>query len=103
MIVTDGLSCCFPDMLLRIEIGRGGGQPEDLKPGVVVQEGLDHLAAMPRGAVPQEQDGLCGIGGQEHEQKEYSCRPIHRRRTHGGLLAGLQVKRPIEMGRISVG
>ena len=52
MIVTDDLACCFPDMLLRIEIGCGGGPPKDLEPGVVIQEGLDQLAAMPRGPVP---------------------------------------------------
>jgi hypothetical protein len=103
MIVTNGLSRGFPDMLLRIEFGRGWRQPKDLKPRVVVQERLNKLAAMPRGTIPQEQDGLRRIGRQEHEQKEDSGRPIHRRGTQAGLFPGLQVERTIEMGGITVG
>lgn len=102
MIMTNRLSRGFPDMLLRIEFGRGWRQPKDLKPRVILQEGFDQLAAMPRGTVPQEQDRLGGIGRQEHEQKEDRGRPIHQRGTHDGLLPGLQVERTIEMGRITV-
>ena len=79
MIVTDSLSRGFPDMLLGIEFRGGWRQPKDLKPRVVQQEGLDPLAAMPRGTVPQEQDGLHRVSRQEHEQKEYSGRTIHHR------------------------
>jgi len=102
MIVTNRLSGGFPDMLLRIEIGSGWGQPKDRDVRVVLQECLDQFAAMPSGPVPEEQDTLGGIGGQEQEQKEYGCRTIHHRRTHDGLFAGLQVECSIEMGGISI-
>ena len=102
MIVTDGLSGGFPDMLLRNEIGSGCGQPKQLDARVVLQERLDQLAAMPSSPIPEEQDRLGGIGRQEREQKEYGCRTIHRRRTHDRLFAGLQVKCAIEMGGLSI-
>ena len=102
MIVTNGLSGGFPDMLLRIEIGSGWRQPKQLDARVVLQERLDQLAAMPSSPIPEEQDLLGGIGRQEQEQKEYGCCTIHRRRTHGSLFAGLQVERSIEMGGLSI-
>jgi len=79
MIVAHRFSGGFPDMLLRVEIGSGWRQPEDLDPRVLLQEGLDHLTAMPSGSVPQQQDGLRGVSCQEHEQKEYSGCTIHDR------------------------
>jgi len=79
MIVANGLPSGFPDMLLRIEFGRGWGQPKELDARVVLQECLDQRAAMPCSTIPEEQDRLCRIGRQEPAQEEDGGRPIHDR------------------------
>ena len=67
MIVTNRLSGGFPDMLLGIQIRRSRRKPKDLNTRMLLQKRFDQFSTMPSGAIPEQQNRLCGISGQEHK------------------------------------
>ena len=57
MIVNDGLTRCFPDMLLWVEVRRGSRKANQLQTGIRLQEIPDGLSRVPRCTIPQEYNG----------------------------------------------
>src|SRR5215207_3153474 len=97
MIMTDGFASRFPNMLLRIEIGRSRGEEKNLKPGMYGQEGFQDGSLMPFCAVPQEQNWLVGISCQELLQEEHGNNSIHQLGAHDGFLTSEQIECAIKM------
>lgn len=61
MVVADGSACHFPDMLLRIELGRSRREVHKLESGIGRQQRINRCTEMPEGAAPQYQDRLLWV------------------------------------------
>ena len=79
VIMTNVAPSIFPDVLLRIEVGCTWRQETDFQGWMVDEELTKGWAAMPGCTVPEEQNGLVGIGGNELVEKQHGGDPIHDR------------------------
>ena len=98
MIVTDGTSGGFPDMLLGIEVRRGHREEHDFQTGIGRQELTERLTTMPGRAVPQKQNGAVGKSIEDGLQMMGAGFSIHDRFATGDDLASVQVERAVEVG-----
>lgn len=87
----------FPDVLLRVEVRGRGRKSEDLQAWFGAEDALDGLAAMPGGAVPQQENGLRRVSGQQPQQISRRRVSIHELCAHHGGVTGHQVERPKEV------
>lgn len=98
VVVTDRSSRSFPDVLLRIEIGRRGREAHDLQARVVGQH-LPHCCSLVPGcAIPQQQDGLIGIGVQNGLEMHRRRIAVHHRAPADDLRTRLEVQGAVEVG-----
>jgi hypothetical protein len=58
---------------------------------------FNHLAFMPRGPIPEQNDGAVGVSRQKLFQMLHRNRSIHLLAAQDNLLAGMQVQRAIEI------
>lgn len=65
VVVADRVTGQFPGMLLGVEVGAGGGKVEQFQEGMVRQQAVEGSAAMPGGAIQQQQDRLLRQAGEQ--------------------------------------
>lgn len=65
VIMVDRAAHGFPDMFLRIEIGRTNREPDHLDAPYLIEKLLHFLGGVPGCAIAQQQDGALRIGREE--------------------------------------
>ncbi len=96
MIVTDRPPGLLPDLLLGVQVGRGGRKFHKLQARVGRQQVPDSRTPMPRGAVPKHDHPLAGMPIQNLLQVLGSGEGIQVEGARDEFLAGPQVQAAVE-------
>lgn len=97
MVVADGMTSRFPDMLLWIELRASGWEVEQVQTRMLGKEGTDSLATMPSCTVKKEEYGLSRKDGQQMAEEVDGRLAIQSRHTERDLLPRVQGQRAVPM------
>ena len=97
MVVTDGTTDGFPDVLLWVELRSGDREVDDLQARVRLQHVANGATAVPGCPIPQEEDRSAGDRIQDLPEVLGRHFGIHSCGSRHNLLASMQVERPIEV------